>query len=115
MECSSKGDLTLDGSSLSSASEDDETSITGDSELMQKSMNIIDIIDCLLRLSVSIQNPAPHNRFQETISTNTSFYEVTNIKYICNKFELAEEWLIERLGKTIFYRKHYFKYRDVYH
>ena len=115
MEHSSKEDLVLDSSSLSSASEDDETSTTGDSELTQIMMDVTDIIDCLLRLSVSVQNPSPHDRFKAATSTDTSFYEVSDIKHVREKFESAEEWLVKRLGKAISHRRQYFKYRDAHH
>lgn len=78
-------------------------------------MDVIDIIDCLLRLSVSVQDPAPHDRFKAATSTDTSFYELLDIKHVQDKFESAEEWLIERLGKAISHRRQYFKYRDTHH
>lgn len=115
MEPSSDKDPALDNSSLSSASEDDETSAIGDSELTQIMMEVVDIIDCLLRLSVSVQNPAPHDRFKAATLTDTSFYEVPDIKHVRDKFESAEEWLVERLGKAISHRRQYFKYRETHH
>lgn len=115
MESSSKEGLALDSSSSTSASEYDEASTTGDSELTQIMMDIIDIIDCLLRLSVSVQNPAPHDRFKATTSTDASFYEVSDINHVGDKFKSAEEWLVERLGKAISHRRQYFKYRDTHH
>lgn len=115
MERSPKEGLALDDSSLSSLSEDDEISTTGDSELTQIMMDVIDIIDCLLRLSISVQNPAPHDRFKAAKSTDTSFYEMSDIRHVRDKFESAEEWLVERLGKVISHRRQYFKYRDTHH
>lgn len=115
MENPPSEDLTLDSSSLSSASEDDETSITVDSELTQIMMDVIDIIDCLLRLSISVQSPAPHDRFKAATSTNTSFYEATDIEHVHAKFNSADKWLVERLGKAISHRRQYFKYRDAHH
>lgn len=115
MERSSQEDLTLDSSSSSGASEDDETSTTEDSELTQIMMDVADIIDCLLRLSISVQNPAPHDRFKAAASTDTSFYKVSDIKHVREKFESAEEWLVERLCKAISHRRQYFKYRETHH
>lgn len=115
MEQPSKEGLASDSVSVSSASEDDETSMAVDSELTQIMMDVVDIIDCLLRLSISVQNPAPHDRFKSATTTNTSFYEATDIKHVRAKFESAEKWLVERLGKAITHRRQYFKYRDAHH
>lgn len=115
MELSSQEDVTSDSSSLSSASGDGETSTAEDIELTQIMMDVADIIDCLLRLSISVQNPSPHDRFKAAKSTDTSFYEVSDIKHVREKFESAEEWLVERLGKAISHRRQYFKYRDTHH
>lgn len=115
MEQPSKEGLASDSMSSSSASEDDETSIAVDSEQTQIMMDVVDIIDCLLRLSVSVQNPAPHDRFKAATITNTSFYEADDIRHVRAKFNSAEKWLVERLGKAISHRRQYFKYRDAHH
>lgn len=115
MEQPSREGLASDNMSLSSASEDDETSIAVDSELTQIMIDVIDITDCLLRLSISVQNPAPHDRFKAATTTNTSFYEATDIEHVRAKFVSAEKWLVERLGKAISHRRQYFKYRDAHH
>lgn len=115
MEPSSKEDFALDSNSVSSTSEDDETSTTGESELTQIMTDVVDIIDCLLRLSVSVQNPAPHDRFKAATLTDTSFYEAPDIQHVREKFTSAQEWLVERLGKAISHRRQYFRYRDTHH
>lgn len=115
MEPSSKEDPALDGNSVPNASEGDETSTAGESELTQIMTDVTDIIDCLLRLSVSVQNPSPHDRFKAATLTDTSFYEASDIKHVREKFESAPEWLVERLGKAISHRRQYFRYRDTRH
>ncbi|KAH7476059.1 hypothetical protein FOMA001_g10712 [Fusarium oxysporum f. sp. matthiolae] len=42
---------------------DDEDFDGRDTEFNQISVDIADVVNCLLRLSVAIRNPAPHDRF----------------------------------------------------
>lgn len=94
---------------------DESPSIPVDSELTQIMMEIVDIIDCLLRLSISVQNPAPHDRFTAAKYTDTSFYEAIDVEHVRAKYSAATEELLERLGKANSHRRQYFKYRDAHH
>lgn len=94
---------------------DKSPSIAVDSELTQIMMDIIDIIDCLFRLSISVQNPAPHDRLTAATYTDTSFYEAIDIEHVRAKYGAATEELLERLGKANSHRRQYFKYRDAHH
>ncbi|WAO97151.1 Hypothetical protein NCS54_01486500 [Fusarium falciforme] len=83
-QISSDGGVFLD--------QDVEDSDSPDTELEQISMDVADVVDCLLSLSVAIRNPAPHDRFVESHSIG----------------------LAERLGKAISRRRQFFKYREAH-
>lgn len=56
-----------------------DLNIEFESESDQIMSGIQNIVDCLLRLSMSIRNPAPHDRFMAAKSTDTSSYEPFDI------------------------------------
>ncbi|RSL66746.1 hypothetical protein CEP54_003555 [Fusarium duplospermum] len=93
---------------------DDDDSDSPDTELEQISMDVADVVNCLLRLSVAIRNPAPHDRFVESHSTDTSHYERFDIEHVYSKFESLDRDLAERLGKAISRRRQFFKYREAH-
>ncbi|KAM7200626.1 hypothetical protein V8F33_003831 [Rhypophila sp. PSN 637] len=85
-------------------------------ELDQIVMDAADVINCLLRLSVAIRNPAPHDRFATSVpAIDTDHFEPFDIKHVQGKFGQAEQWLAARLGKAISRRRQYFKYRERHH
>jgi hypothetical protein len=47
-------------------------------------------------------------------STDTSHYERTDIEHVREKFNNAEEFIWQRLGKAISHRRQYFKYRELH-
>jgi hypothetical protein len=75
-------------------------------------------IDCLLRLSVAIANPAPHERFRKLgagLAEDISFYEPHDIAYVKDKFPRIGDGLARILGKFITRRRQFFKYRKAHH
>ncbi|KAM7185320.1 hypothetical protein V8F20_011853 [Naviculisporaceae sp. PSN 640] len=110
--------------------EDDEDSILSESdsepdtidedfpntELDQIVLVVADVINCLLRLSVAIKNPAPHDRFTASIpGIDSDHYEQFDIQHVQEKFGHIDEGLAVRLGKAITRRRQYFKYRERHH
>ncbi|KAG5797975.1 hypothetical protein H9Q69_002980 [Fusarium xylarioides] len=93
------------------ADEDVEEPDDPDTELNQISADIADVVNCLLRLSVAIRNPAPHDRFIKSHSIDTSHYEIFDIQHVSSKFRTIEPLLAERLGKAISRRRQFFNYR----
>ncbi|KAJ9422957.1 hypothetical protein FOXG_05745 [Fusarium oxysporum f. sp. lycopersici 4287] len=88
---------------------------SGNSELSQIFAAIVEDINCLFRLSVSIHNPSPHDRFKKACLTDTSGYEPFDVQHVCNKLSKAPKPIAERLGKAISRRRQYFKYRELHH
>ncbi|KAI1034468.1 hypothetical protein LB504_004494 [Fusarium proliferatum] len=88
---------------------------SGPSEISQIFSVIVEDINCLSRLSVSIHNPSPHDRFTKARLTDTSGYEPFDVQHVCNKLSKAPKPIAERLGKAISRRRQYFKYRELHH
>ncbi|KAF5710471.1 zinc finger transcription factor ace1 [Fusarium globosum] len=107
--------------SLAELSDDDsddgtfQVDASGPSEISQIFAAIIEDTNCLLRLSVSIHNPSPHDRLKKACLTDTSSYEPFDVQHVCNKLSKAPKPIAERLGKAISRRRQYFKYRELHH
>ena len=84
-------------------------------ELEQILSFISENVSCLLRLSLAIQNPAPHDRFLNSGRLDTSHFEPYDINHVRSKFPSTDGWLVKRLGKAISRRRQYLKYRDQHH
>ncbi|KAK3296434.1 uncharacterized protein B0H64DRAFT_170265 [Chaetomium fimeti] len=70
-------------------------------------------VDCLLRLSITIRNPAPHDHFKSRAGAELAdLYEPWDVGHVRGKFPKAEPAIAERLGKAISRRRQYFKYRE---
>ncbi|RGP64697.1 transcription factor [Fusarium sporotrichioides] len=81
-------------------------------------LDVREAIDCLLRLSVAIANPAPHERFRKLgagASEDVSFYEPHDIAYVRDKFPMVKYQLANAMGKFITRRRQFFKYRLAHH
>lgn len=100
---------------LSDSDDDFPLELDDRTELSQISSNMTEIIDCLFRLSVSIQNPAPHDRFKRTNWVNKSHYEQFDIAHVRETIPSVSTAHAERLGKAITRRRQYFAYRQSHH
>jgi hypothetical protein len=76
---------------------------------------VADVIDCLLRLSTTIRNPAPHDRFAATHPSDASHFEPWDIQHVQSKFPAVEPWLADRLGRAASRRRQYLRYRESHH
>ncbi|KAJ2989830.1 hypothetical protein NUW58_g3267 [Xylaria curta] len=92
---------------------DDE--VDDDTEVLEITADIEDIIGCLLRLSVSIRNPAPHDHFMASKFIDTSYFEEYDVEHVKAKLRHVDPALAYRLGKAISQRRQYFKYRETHH
>lgn len=74
------------------------------------------IIDCLLRFSVTISNPAPYDHFRSRAGVNlTHHFEHYDTLHVRAKYPRIQPKLSERLGRMLAYRRRYFKYREDHH
>ncbi|RYP79086.1 hypothetical protein DL771_000064 [Monosporascus sp. 5C6A] len=83
-----------------------------ESEIDQIFADIVEVLDTLCRISVSLRNPTPHDRFMSFASTDTSCYERNDIEHVREKYNNAEDFIVQRLGKALSHRRQYFKYRE---
>lgn len=104
---------SLDGLDTDAESESDDGSL--DTELDQISVDVADVVTCLLRLSSTIRDPAPHDKFAEAQSIETSDCELSDVQHVQSKFSSIDSSIATRLGKAISNRRQYFKYRKVRH
>ncbi|KAF5675599.1 transcription factor [Fusarium denticulatum] len=96
--------------------DDDEN--TPEIRLSTLCTDIAEVIDCLLRLSLAIANPAPHERFRKLgagPNEDISFYEAHDVRYVQDKFPKISQDLPDVLGKFITRRRQFFKYRESHH
>ncbi|WZH42013.1 uncharacterized protein QYS62_002981 [Fusarium acuminatum] len=101
---------------LNDESDDDSfplVGLSGASELPQILISIAESINCLFRLSVSINNPFPHDRLTDVSSTDTSYFESFDIDHVRKTFSAASDAIIERLGKANSRRRQYLNYRKL--
>lgn len=108
----------LDTSSDSGFTDSDEEDISPEERLTTIYTDVWEAIDCLLRLSVAIANPAPHERVRQLgtgPSEDVSFYETHDINYVRDKFPKMSDELASILGKSITRRRQFFKYREAHH
>lgn len=98
--------------SLEDDSGDDELPRT---EMEQIAYSVSDCVNCLLRLSATLRNPAPHDRFAASVPIDVSHYESFDIKHVQDKFQKIDGSLAQRLGNAISRRRQYFKYRESHH
>lgn len=71
------------------------------------------ILDCLLRLSAVIRNPAPHDQFRSRVGAEAMpYYEEWDTKHVVEKYANVSTTIAERLGRAMALRRQYFKYRE---
>ncbi|KAL8809033.1 MAG: hypothetical protein Q9200_003777 [Gallowayella weberi] len=82
-------------------------------ELEEIQRAISTYLSILYRVSIIIRrNPAPHDRLIKSAKIDTSFYEFFDERHVLEKFPTADPILVERLGRAIWRRRKYFKYRE---
>jgi len=84
-------------------------------ELAQIGLDVVEIVTCLFRLSMTMRKPAAHERFLNSGSADTTFYFRFDESHISAKFPAAETFLCSRLGKANSQRRQFFKYRKSHH
>ncbi|KAK5653257.1 hypothetical protein OQA88_9156 [Cercophora sp. LCS_1] len=100
-----------DDASEDSFTDSDPDEPSSESRLSTLCADIREVIDCLLRLSVAIANPAPHERFRKFGAEDVSYRQPTDIAYVRDKFPRLTHEMAEVLGKSITRRRQFFRYR----
>lgn len=82
-------------------------------ELNDLLSGIGNVIDYLLRLSVTISNPSPHDHFRSRTGVEfTQAFEHYYTRHVRDKYPNIQPNLSERLGRILTYRRRYLKYRE---
>ncbi|KAH6656494.1 hypothetical protein BKA67DRAFT_158152 [Truncatella angustata] len=93
-----------------------ENDVEFESELSQIYADITEVVDCLYRMSVSIQNPAPYNRFELADKIiDASVFEAADTAHVQQKFPGISREVALRLGRANSRRRQYFRYRESHH
>lgn len=103
-----------DSDTDSTDSEGETLSLQGDTELRQLMSSIHGATTLLLRLSMAIRNPAPHDQYMMSADIKRSHFEQFDKSHVRNKFPEASEYLVTNLGEAISRRREYFKYRELH-
>lgn len=72
---------------------------------------ITEIIDCLLRLSVTLRNPVPHDQFKSGMNVQSTHFEPSYIKYVQETFPGLDSAISQRLAMAMTRRRQHIKYR----
>lgn len=85
-------------------------------ELRDILSGIGNVLHCLLRFSVAISHPAPHDRFKFRAGIEvTRHFEHYDVMHVRANYPHMNPRLSERLGRMLTYRRRYFKYRADHH
>ncbi len=110
-----KQDQGQDSDDRFTDSEDDE--VSPERRLTGICADVKEAIDCLLRLSVAIANPVPHERVRTlglSQSEDVSYRETYDIGYVQDKFPAMSPELSTALRKALTRRRQFFKYREAH-
>ncbi|RSL44826.1 hypothetical protein CEP53_011039 [Fusarium sp. AF-6] len=126
--CSSieQGTIVANGGSIPDTTSEDHDAVEDDladyfnedsdsdkSEVEQTLDDIAHVVNCLLRLSVTIRNPAPHDQFLSRAGEDLVKESVKwDTEHVQHKFPNVENELADRLGRAMARRRQYFKYRE---
>ena len=107
-------DLATESEVYDSDSSDESDNFPKPTELQQIFHDIEHIITCLYKISVTVRNPTPHDRYIKVHEIDTSFFEPYDIQHVKGRYPKAPEYLAVRIGKAISRRRQYFKYRELH-
>lgn len=85
------------------------------SELSQLFLAIRETVTSLYKLSITIRNPAPRDRYAKAASANP-FDTSYDVGHVYEKFPhvRSKVWLIEKFGRAITRRREFLRYREAH-
>lgn len=75
---------------------------------------IEEVLDCLMRLAITIRNPAPYDQFRSRAGV-ISCPSQWDIEHVQHKFPNIHPVISDRLGKALTQRRQYLRYREEHH
>ena len=83
-------------------------------ELQQIFLDISQVINLLYKVSMTVRNSTPHDRYLKSAEIDMSWFLPFAVNHIQEKFPSAKEYLIQRLAKGIVCRRQYLEYRKIH-
>lgn len=84
-------------------------------EMRQLYEEVVNIVDCLYKMSMLIRRPAQHDVLLGSHKIDAAAFEPYDREHVRNKYPDADDVTIQRLGSAITQRRRYLKYRDRHH
>lgn len=98
---------------LSDFFEDDDPQLDAFQQIL---LQIKNVVDCLMRLAVTVRNPAPHEQFKSRMPALVSSFDAHHLEHVKHKFpRINSKTTEERLAKALTHRRVFFKYREEHH
>lgn len=92
-----------------------EDPMTLTTELEERFSEVKHIIGCLYKLSIVIQSPASRDRIERCGKIIVEHYKYFDVAHVSEKFPLAPQYLIDRLGNANTKRRQFFQYLKKHH
>ncbi|KIX08476.1 uncharacterized protein Z518_03132 [Rhinocladiella mackenziei CBS 650.93] len=103
---------------LTEGEEEHENMLVDDeeeTELQQIYRGLVNTIDCLFQLSMTIRRPASHDRLLGIKKLDAVIFEPFDRNHVVNKHPNADSIIVDRLGAAISRRRAALKYRERHH
>ncbi|KAK4948323.1 hypothetical protein LTR10_012857 [Elasticomyces elasticus] len=88
---------------------------TSEDEEQRLLEDIHDVVNCLMRFSMTLRSPARHDHMRYSATSNAHHYEPFDREHVRSKYPEAPDYLVDRLGKSISRHRLYFDYREQHH
>lgn len=105
-------DSDSDSGSNASTIDDEADIVFVSTELAQLLGNMTEINTCLMRLSMAIRTPAPHDQCIRSKGLGVAHFEAYDVEHVREKFPNAPDYLAIRMGKAASRRRQYLRYRE---
>ena len=92
-----------------------DLSSVAENEFQQLYHEVVGIIKDLFQMALLIRKPAQHSRLTEDQPIDISVFEPYDLKHVRDKFPLAHETLVHRLGVALTRRRKHLKYWERHH
>ncbi|KAK5684817.1 hypothetical protein LTS10_002892 [Elasticomyces elasticus] len=88
---------------------------TSEDEEQRLLEDIHDVVNCLMRFSMTLRNPARQDHMRYSANSNAQHYAPYDREHVRSKYPEAPDYLVDRLGKSISRHRLYFDYRKQHH
>ena len=76
--------------------------------------DITQIINSLYRLSMSVRDSTWRNRYNKSANIDTTYFERFDVDHVRQKYPVAQNFIIDRLGKALSRRRQFLRYRELH-